>query len=211
MEYHKIPTVWKRDPDTKYKRLIEGAWSTKEIEYLADCEWLFTEKVDGTNIRVYPNRDPEYRFAGRTDRAVLDPRLRFNLHTIYFRAEIMERANAMFDGKEVCLYGEGFGGHIQNGRRYAQDERFVLFDVNVDGWWLSYENVVAVGRKLELFVVPLVGRGTLHEMISHVRQRHNGSEWGAFQAEGIVARPPIALFDNAGKRIITKVKEKDFH
>ena len=51
-EYHKIITVWKRDPATKYKTLIWGEWATPEFEYLQDAVWSWTEKVDGTNIRL---------------------------------------------------------------------------------------------------------------------------------------------------------------
>jgi len=36
------------------------------------------------------------------------------------------------------------------------------------------------------------------------------SVWGDFQAEGIVARPGVELFDRAGRRIITKLKCRDF-
>ena len=50
--YHKIQTVWLRDPDNRYKTLLEGQWATPEFEYLANNEWTFTEKVDGTNVRV---------------------------------------------------------------------------------------------------------------------------------------------------------------
>jgi hypothetical protein len=36
------------------------------------------------------------------------------------------------------------------------------------------------------------------------------SQWGDFAAEGIVARPKIELKTRGGKRIITKIKHKDF-
>ena len=51
-EYHKIYTIFKRNPKTKYKTLLEGKYSLPEFEYLKDCIWVFTEKIDGTNIRV---------------------------------------------------------------------------------------------------------------------------------------------------------------
>jgi hypothetical protein len=35
------------------------------------------------------------------------------------------------------------------------------------------------------------------------------SRWGEFEAEGLVARPEVELFDRAGHRIITKIKAKD--
>ena len=35
------------------KKLIEGRFRNPLVEYLKDNEWVFTEKVDGTNIRVF--------------------------------------------------------------------------------------------------------------------------------------------------------------
>ncbi len=52
-EYHKIQSIYLRDPETKHKRFLIGQWTLPEFEYLADNEWSFTEKVDGTNIRIY--------------------------------------------------------------------------------------------------------------------------------------------------------------
>ena len=46
-EYHKIKTVFKRDPVTKFKTLLEGEFASPEFEYLKNNEWIFTEKVDG--------------------------------------------------------------------------------------------------------------------------------------------------------------------
>lgn len=51
-EYHKIQTIWLRDPATKHQTLLEGEWAKPEFGYLADNLWEFTEKVDGTNIRI---------------------------------------------------------------------------------------------------------------------------------------------------------------
>ena len=69
MKYHKIQTVYKRDPVTKYKTLLEGEYSLPEFEYLADNEWVWTEKVDGTNIRVMWDGWKKLSFGGRTDNA----------------------------------------------------------------------------------------------------------------------------------------------
>ena len=46
-EYHKIQTVFKRDPATNFKTLLEYDWSESEFGFLADNDWVWTEKVDG--------------------------------------------------------------------------------------------------------------------------------------------------------------------
>ena len=51
MEYTKIPNIFKREEFGK-NLLIEGEFSSDELEFLADNLWVWTEKVDGTNIRV---------------------------------------------------------------------------------------------------------------------------------------------------------------
>ena len=51
-EYHKIETIFERDMDGN-KKLIEGKFRNPLVEYLKDNEWVFTEKIDGTNIRVF--------------------------------------------------------------------------------------------------------------------------------------------------------------
>jgi len=51
-EYHKIESVFEREME-RNKKLIESKFRNPVVEYLKDNEWIFTEKVDGTNIRVH--------------------------------------------------------------------------------------------------------------------------------------------------------------
>lgn len=215
MEYHKIQTVFMRDPATKHKTLLEGQFSLPEFEYLANNEWVFTEKVDGTNIRVmcsdYEEDGKKYgiTFGGRTDRAqipaTLIERLESRFHTDDQRRAIQD----LFPDGAV-LYGEGYGAKIQKGGgNYRADQDFVLFDVKVGDWWLQRKDVEDVANHLGLDVVPVVGTGTLYEMVEKAR---NGikSTWGDFQAEGYVARPSTELKTRSGHRVITKIKCRDF-
>lgn len=48
------------------KKLIEGKFRNECVEYLKDLEWIFTEKVDGTNVRVHWDGH-KVSFGGRTD------------------------------------------------------------------------------------------------------------------------------------------------
>ena len=67
-EYHKIQTIFKRDMTSKRKTLLEGQWTMPEFEYLAENKWVFTEKVDGTNIRVI-FKNNGVTFGGKSDSA----------------------------------------------------------------------------------------------------------------------------------------------
>ncbi len=209
-EYHKIPTVYKRDPDTNYKTLLIGQYATPEHEYLAENEWEWTEKVDGMNVRVtyYPPAAElpveVVTFRGKTDKANLPKLLRARLPELFPTEKMRE---VLPDGG--CLYGEGFGAGIQKGGKYGENQDFVLFDVKIADWWLERENVVDIATKLKILIVPLIATGTLSCMVAQVRAGFQ-SEWGDFKAEGIVARPTTTLFARNGNRIITKVKYKDF-
>ncbi len=44
IEYPKIRTVFKRDPETKNKTLLDGQYSTPEFQYLANSQWEFEEQ-----------------------------------------------------------------------------------------------------------------------------------------------------------------------
>jgi hypothetical protein len=203
-EYHKIQTVFLRDPDNKYKTLLLGRYAKPEFEFLQACQWYWTEKVDGTNIRVMWDGE-SVAFGGKTDRAQIPAQL-VNALTDLFPAE---RLDGCFDGP-VCLYGEGYGAKIQKGGgNYRPDQSFVLFDIKAGGWWFTREDVIKFASRLGIESVPVIGSGDLREMQKYVADGFD-SMWGSFPAEGIVARPGTELQDRGGHRIITKLKTKDF-
>ena len=136
-EYHKIQTVFKRNMTNKGK-IIDGAWTLPELEFLADNTWVFTEKVDGTNIRVML-KDGIVTFGGKTDSAQIPAQLVTRLNE-----RLLPLANKMQEvfGCDVCLYGEGYGAKIQKiGGNYRADQDFILFDVKVGEWWLQRADV----------------------------------------------------------------------
>ena len=207
-EYPKIQTVFKRDPATKFRTLLLGDYSLPEFGYLAMNKWRFTEKVDGTNIRIMV-KDGNVTFGGKTDNAQIPAFLVDRLNQIFLADGKRRLLNEIFPNGG-CLYGEGYGAKIQKGgENYRADQDFVLFDVKVGDWWLEHHNVLDIAGKLGVDSVPTIGEGTLAVMIGLVREGFK-SQWGNFLAEGIVARPAIELRSRNGGRIITKLKHKDF-
>lgn len=205
-EYHKIQTLFKREMERNGKTLLEGQWTLPEFEFLAENTWVFTEKVDGTNIRVL-FKDGKIEFGGKTDSAQIPAQLVARLNERFL--PLAENFQEIF-GCDACLYGEGYGAKIQKaGGNYRQDQDFVLFDVNVGGWWLQRSDVEDVANKLGIDVVPIIGEGTLNDAIAWAKAGIT-STWGNFQAEGIVARPKTELKTRSGQRIITKIKCRDF-
>jgi len=204
--YHKITTVYKRDPKTKYKTLLEGKFALPEFKYLANNQWQFSEKVDGPNIRIMFDGE-QLAVGGRTDKAQPSLSLVWRLHDIFLpKLEAFKELGV----NDLCLYGEWYEAKIQKGGgNYRQDQGFVLFDVKVGVRWLRRSDVESIAEILDIEVVPAIGSGTLAEMVEMARQGFQ-SAWGDFTAEGIVARPAVELKTRSGYRVITKVKCKDF-
>jgi hypothetical protein len=208
-EYHKIQTIFKRDMSSPRKTLIPGDWSKLEFEFLQANQWVFTEKVDGTNIRILVRGDT-VRIGGRTSAAMIPATLAGVIDS-HFRERSTRGAllESFPPDTHVVLYGEGYGPKIQKGGHYREDQAFVLFDVKVGDWWLRRADVESVGHALGLDVVPVIGKGTLHDAVTLCRNDLQ-SRWGNFRAEGIVARPEVELKTRGGERIIAKIKCRDF-
>lgn len=219
-EYTKINTVFQRDGRG---RIVEGEYACPEFGYLADATWLFTEKVNGTNVRLsYDGADPVYRgnehafVAGRTNDAQLNPALLNEVVRIAKGAPFED----VFGDAQVTLYGEGYGPKIgPQGSRYADAARFILFDVRVGEWWLTRDNVIDVGAKLGLDVVAVVGEGTLRDAVEltregfasvHAAPSTDNDDRPPLTAEGLVLRPMVDLWNRRGERVIAKIKHKDF-
>jgi len=205
-EYHKIETLYERDehfkigPDLVLRNRVYDTLKT----------WRWTEKVDGTNIRVIW-QDGKLTFGGKTDNAQLHTELVNWLHE-NITPEKMASAFPDCGDAPVVIYGEGYGPGIQkNGRLYAATKKFIVFDVRVGFWWLNDENMRDVAAKLGLDAVPYLGEMTLEDATAKVRAGFRSSlNGGVAQAEGMVGRPIEALFDKKGHRLIVKLKTKDF-
>ncbi len=212
IEYPKINTLWKRD---ERNQIIEGDYSCPEFGFLADLPWQWTEKVDGTNIRIgwRPMDDhvdpiPSW-IRGRTDNAQLPPKLVGHLIELWRSVPWAEAFPDLDVMSEVTLFGEGYGAGIQKGGQYRADQSFVLFDVKVGDWWLRRPDVEDVAAKLNLDVVPVVMESTIADAVQVVKEGFSSS-WVSAAPEGLVGRPVVDLFNRKGERIITKIKRKDF-
>lgn len=210
--YHKIQSIYKRDPATKFKTFLEGDWSVDAFGILQDIEWSFTEKVDGTNIRIGFDGE-QVSFGGRSDNAdIPQPLLEYMTET--FTPESIVKGLS----GPATLIGEGYGGKIQKGSGYQQEQRFILFDVFIEpsednplGIWLEREAVESIAEGLGIPVVPVLFKGPLLDGVEYVQ-----NEVPSLIAkdhvimEGVVARPTYELRDRLGRRIITKIKVRDY-
>jgi len=206
-EYPKIQTIFKRDIKGK---IIEDRFTLPEFEYLKNNKWLWTEKVDGTNIRIDWIRNIGRKFSGKTDNAQIPVFLYERLEEL-FPLDKLDTAIKTEKADFLTLYGEGYGAKIQKGgNKYKTDGvDFVLFDVLVGGWWLCREDMCEVAESLGLQVVPIVGVGNLTGAVLRTIDGIK-SKWGDFIAEGLVMKPMCELRTRSGHRVITKIKYRDF-
>lgn len=199
--YHKIDSVFKRDPDNNYKTFT-SEYAQEAFAYLADLPWEATEKVDGTNIRISNSG-----IGGRTENAQIPTFLLDVLAEVEYN---LGQSELPF---ETMLIGEGYGAKIQSGGHYIPDgQAFVLFDVLIGDNYQDRDNVNEIAEMLGIASVPVLGQGTLPTWVGDIARGvwqdsilHDGA-----RNEGVVLRPATELRTRTGSRVITKLKYKDF-
>lgn len=200
MEYPKINTLFKRDAENI---IIPSQYTCEEFNYLSNCLWECTEKIDGTNIRIYitmeagEGEDPwvyGVTIKGRTDRAIVPPKLLNKLKSIFYTQKWKEIFPSLTPEDTVCIYGEGYGTGIQKcGKDYINnDTNFILFDVKVNDWWLTRKDCEEIAKKCNIDIVPLVGYMTITQAMEYVKQGFKSkiSENKDLIAEGLVLKTP---------------------
>lgn len=209
-KYHKIETIFKRDMEGS-KKLIEGEFRNPTVEFLKDNKWQFTEKVDGTNIRVYWNGH-NVIFGGRTDNAQIPTNLMYALNDLFMGIKNEEIFEQKFGDSEVVFYGEGYGVKIQKGGgNYRDDVGFILFDVLVGSTWLERENIENIAKSFNIPVVPIVLEGSIQDGIDYVKTKPKSQiAKREHYSEGLVGRPVVEVKDRLGNRVIVKIKTEDF-
>lgn len=207
IEYNKIETIFERDTDGS-KKLIEGKFRNPAVEFLKNNVWTFTEKIDGTNIRVHWDGH-KVAFAGREDKTQIPAHLYERLDELFGGNENEELFEQMFGEREVYLFGEGYGPKIQKGGQYRDTVDFILFDVMICGNYQPKETIEELAKAFNIDCVPIIFEGTIDEAVSFVKTKPK-STFGTAMMEGLVGKPKVELKDRVGNRIIIKIKVCDF-
>lgn len=205
-EYHKIENLFKFDGEIKkYTR----EFYNESVKILENNQWIFTEKIDGTNLRIYWDGH-KLQYGGRTNNA------QFSKDQIEFIEErlINEDVETIFEQKfqdvEVYVFGELFGVKIQNGGLYTNGKGldFRVFDIEIGGVILTYDSMTKLANELNYKCVPLVLIGTISHAINFVLTNFT-STFSNAELEGLVGKPVGDFRDRLGKRIVIKIKRKD--
>lgn len=219
MKYHKINSIYHRYTTGKEKgRFNRTFYADKWIEalHLSGYPFEWTEKIDGTNIRldVDPTAESKFRLRGRTGRAEIPTGIIDYVRASELDLKLLDKYSS---GKErVVLFGEGCGRKIQKGGHlYSDIQRIILFDVaTIDDvgrvWWLPREAVDGIAHDLDIASASIVGYGPLWEAEELVTDGLV-SLYGDEYAEGLVCRPEPEVYTKKGSRIIVKIKHKDYY
>lgn len=202
-EYQKIETLYKFDNEIKRFR---KEFYNPIVEYLKDCKWFGTEKVDGTNIRVLWNGH-SFEFGGRTENAEI-PKALMKVLTDNFNYDMEILFEQKFGNKEVMLFMEGYAGKIQNGA-YEGSEDIIGFDVMIENIYLDKAMSKQIFEELGLKFVPVLEFENLQECIDYVINNKQSIIQPQSKIEGLVCYPAVRIYDHQGKRIIIKIKNKD--
>lgn len=208
--YTKIETPFERDMEGS-KKLIEGKWRNETVEFLKDNLWDCTEKIDGTNIGIVWDGN-RVTYQGKTENASIPANLMNKLLELFGGDVNEELFEQKFNDMKVILFGEGYGAKIQKGGgNYRSDCSFILFDVYLpdQDLWLKRDSIEDIAKAFNIDVVPIIFRGTLEDAITYVKRKPK-STIGVANMEGLVCRPIVEVKDRMNRRVLVKVKVRDF-
>lgn len=207
MKYHKIWNAHdlgtERGPD--YGKPILDKWFRPEFEELQDNTWTWTEKLDGTNIRIIWDGH-KVRIGGRTDDALI-PTAVVHLVQDLFPEHKMEQ---QFGATPVFIYGEGLMPGLNGSFRYTTTAMVIAFDVKVGDWWLQPDGVIKACDQLGIPVAHNIGAWSPNDMIAMVGKGMKSRYNSAFYAEGVVGTPPHGITGRDGDRLKMKIKHEHY-
>lgn len=202
-EYQKIETLFTFDNNIKRFRPF---FYNPIVEYLKDCIWFGSEKVDGTNTRILWDGH-SFTFAGRTDNSQLPKEMLLLLETTFNKdMEIAVEQN--FGEKEVIFFMECYAGKIQ-GHIYSGGEKLIGFDIMVNGIYLDRNDSKTIFTQLNLAFVPTMPFNNIYDAIDYVENHEISIIDKTAKLEGLVCYPAVRLYNHQGERVIVKIKRRD--
>ena len=194
--YQKINTIFKRDENNII--MPHEEFSVPELNWLRNCKFDATEKIDGTNIRIEVTPEKFYicpdvyvdvfsvEYKGKTDNAQIPAHLLKHLKETYPEKNVLDALGLpksitkewliekgyerLEDIPMYTIYGEGYGVKIQKGGNYIKDGvGFIVFDVKVGDMYLLRDSMEDIAGKLGAPVVPYMGQFTIDEAIEFVK------------------------------------------
>lgn len=160
---------------------------TREYSELQKYQWVVTEKLDGTSVTFYLNKEGEFHVCSRN----LD--LKRDANNLYWKMAIdldIERKMVELRLQGLALQGEIIGEGIQ-GNQYKRKPVLHLFDIyDVEfGNYLTFEGLHSTAANLDLKVAHVVERDfplTAYTIEDLLKYAEGKSQLNDSQREGLV-------------------------
>ena len=182
------------------------AYLSPLLAYLAELPWVYSRKLDGENIRIQWDGERAL-WNGKSNAFQCSADF-----TEYMNGTFLEEIFEEKFGRDkvVTLFGEKMGPKTQGNELGLEKDEVVLFDVNINGTWLSGENVGEIAKYFgtkTVFDFMSTALGETKNLRELIEMCANGEfkDW-----EGVVATPLVEMRDQGGHRIIVKIKNKDY-
>jgi Rnl2 family RNA ligase len=148
---------------------ITNHYNTKDIVYwfqyypeLPNIKYVIQEKIHGSNLQLIFQPNQELRLASRNNLIGYDDGF-YTAKTVienewehgFKRIQIY----ANTENVKIRVYGEIFGPKVQKGVDYGSVRKFRIFDIEIDGRWLSGQEVEKFLLELQIIslMVPILG------------------------------------------------------
>lgn len=204
--YPKIDSLFNRDDNFK----VNFEYRRPEFGYVDN--WLWMEKIDGANISII-NTEAGTEWRGRTPKAnFIDAAVEHLDEVSDSLHEHLSASRADHGLESIEIFGELYGPKIQSGGIYRTDLGTTFYDMRVNRKvWLPHEAVLAHCDMMDLDM-PVFGYGHTDDLIDFVAAGFDTFETrgSGGPAEGIIAKTEVPLYNNAGNRLIWKLKHRDF-
>lgn len=185
-------------------------------------EYIVTEKIDGTNIRLIftkPEEGKEREILVGSRKLILNQEDKSSKQYIDCIKEVnLPKLAEYFKNvnSTIIIYGEGYGAGVQKGGIYSSIKNFRVFDIRIGHAYQDWNYVEKVCIDNQLNIVPVVGtvkeinyHNCLYELNEHKETLIKEGTGG--KSEGLVFKFNPVLLNKYGERLIFKVKHKDFN
>lgn len=225
MYYHKIDTLFERNDHFKV-----DTTKLRRPEFGLIKEWYIEEKIDGMSVGFkYFKYAEDWKplIFGRTANTNWNAKNKEFMNVQW--EKMFSAANEIVEEYglgSLTIYGELYGPGIQNGGGYRDDLGFICFDMAVNtnhhfqppDTWLNVtdrnKNAERMGVDVPWtyleFPIPadnIILYIKQNELYSVLASKNKKTK---LKAEGVIARPPVNLYDQRGARVMWKLKGKDF-
>lgn len=216
-KYHHIDAPTKTDDEWgkehKSRRLLRPSECGNDFDCYRDpllyqlslVGWHFKRKLDGQNMRVFWDGE-QALWNGKSDNFTCKSNL-----TDYMNQTFLEEIFEEKFGRDckVVLFGEHMGPGVQGNELKLENPEFVLYDVNINGYWQGVSNIKEIATYFGIKTCyDYMGDDVCEDSLENLITRVADGEFKAW--EGIVATPAVECRNQRGDRMIVKIKNRDY-